>query len=180
MTSHRLLAVSAMLTIGAGQMPSVNAAALDQAQQQEMVSAHNKWRRAVGVPELRWTGDLAEMAQRWTDHLRRSRDCSPEHSRRSDLGENLFWASAVQWSDGRVETQRITPTKVVDSWGGEKRFYDYQSNRCQAGKVCGHYTQVVWRDSTEVGCAMAICADSSQVWVCNYRAPGNYLGKRPY
>ena len=89
-------------------------------------------------------------------------------------------ASAVRWSDGRVEIARVMPSKVVDSWGGEKGFYDHTSNRCRAGKVCGHYTQVVWRDSTEVGCGMAVCANASQVWVCNYRPPGNYVGQKPY
>lgn len=168
-----------VFTFAAAQ-PAHGAATLDESQQEELVAAHNRWRREVGVPALRWADDLAQVAQAWAVHLRDARHCRLEHSNGTKLGENLFWASALRWSDSRVELQRIAPGKVVDSWGGEKRFYDSKSHRCQAGKVCGHYTQLVWRDSTEVGCAMAVCADSSQLWVCNYRPPGNYVGKRPY
>jgi pathogenesis-related protein 1 len=39
---------------------------------------------------------------------------------------------------------------------------------------------VVWRDTKEVGCAMAICANKSQLWVCNYYPAGNMVGKKPY
>ena len=175
------LVVSILLAIAVKPGSSARAETLlDEAQRQEIVSAHNRWRGEVGAPELRWTDDLAHVAQRWADQLRLSRRCTPEHNKGTNLGENLYWASAVRWSDGRVEIARVMPSKVVDSWGGEKGFYDHTSNRCRAGKVCGHYTQVVWRDSTEVGCGMAVCANASQVWVCNYRPPGNYVGQKPY
>jgi pathogenesis-related protein 1 len=181
MAAHRVFAVGMMLTIGGGAASSTYAlTALDEAQQQEMVAAHNQWRSEVGVPAVRWSDDLGDAAQRWAEHLRRFTSCIPEHSRTPSLGENLYRASPVRWRDGRTERQRVTPTEVVERWGGEKRFFDHPSNRCQPGKVCGHYTQVVWRDSAEVGCGMAICADASQVWVCNYRPPGNYVGRKPY
>jgi pathogenesis-related protein 1 len=179
--ANRLFVISMMPTIGVAAASSAHAVtALDKAGQEEMVSAHNKWRREVSVPALRWSDALGDAAQRWADHLRGSTGCVPRHSKTSNLGENLYWASAVRWSDGRAEPQRIGPTDVVESWGRERRFYDDKSGRCQPGKVCGHYTQVVWRDSTEVGCGMAVCGDASQVWVCNYRPPGNYVGSKPY
>jgi pathogenesis-related protein 1 len=46
--------------------------------------------------------------------------------------------------------------------------------------LCGHYTQVVWKNSMEVGGGMAICDNKSQVWVCNYNPPGNVEGEKPY
>jgi len=47
--------------------------------------------------------------------------------------------------------------------------------------MCGHYTQVVWRSTTTVGCAMAVCKDSQeQIWVCQYQKPGNWVGQKPY
>jgi len=61
--------------------------------------------------------------------------------------------SAMNWSDGRKELQKISPEKVVDSWGSEKADYDYANNSCTPGKMCGHYTQMVWRATTTVGCA---------------------------
>ncbi len=70
----------------------------------------------------------------------------------------------------------------------EDASYDYANNTCAANAVCGHYTQVVWRDSTELGCGMANCTVNNpfggsgpwQLWVCNYNPPGNYVGMKPY
>ncbi|MCI5145928.1 MAG: SCP-like extracellular, partial [Candidatus Electrothrix sp. AR3] len=39
---------------------------------------------------------------------------------------------------------------------------------------------VVWKETTEVGCAMSVCNDKSQIWVCSYHPAGNVVGKRPY
>ena len=97
-----------------------------------------------------------------------------------NLGENLFWASPLNYSDGSSAVQIITPTQVVDNWASEKADYNYASNTCAAGKVCGHYTQVVWRSTVEIGCGRAVCQDNSQVWVCNYNPAGNIIGQRPY
>ena len=54
------------------------------------------------------------------------------------------------------------------------------SNECSGGE-CRGYTQLVWSDTTEVGCGSAICQDSkAQVWVCQYLPQGNIIGTRPY
>jgi hypothetical protein len=45
---------------------------------------------------------------------------------------------------------------------------------------CGHYTQIIWRNTTEVGCGMATCSNGSEIWVCNYNPPGNYLRQNAY
>ena len=74
----------------------------------------------------------------------------------------------------------IAPTQVVDAWGAERRDYDYASNRCAPGKQCGHYTQLVWAQTDEVGCGMAVCASRGQIWACDYRPNGNIMGRRPY
>ena len=156
---------------------------LDPAQQQTLVATHDRWRAEVGVAGVRWSASLGTAAQQWADHLAQSNGCNMRHATRStlgDTGENLYWAGPVRWSDGRREAQTIEPAQVVDSWGSEKRDYDATSNRCAPGKVCGHYTQIVWRDSQEIGCAMAQCSDFSQVWVCRYSPAGNYVGRRPY
>ena len=41
------------------------------------------------------------------------------------------------------------------------------------------YTQMVWRDTTALGCGEAIC-DKTLIVACNYDPPGNYIGRRPY
>ncbi|KAG9244042.1 CAP domain-containing protein [Calycina marina] len=46
-----------------------------------------------------------------------------------------------------------------------------------------HFTQIVWKDTTKLGCAVAYCGTSmfstSYSWysVCNYASPGNYVGE---
>lgn len=150
------------------------------AEQTEMITAHNKWRNEVSVPAIKWSATLADTAQVYANKLKTSQACKMVHSGAAGLGENLFWASALKYSDGTVKVQTVTPTKGTDAWGSEKLDYTYSTNTCAAGKVCGHYTQLVWKSTTEVGCGKAVCADNSQIWVCNYTPAGNYVGQKPY
>jgi hypothetical protein len=91
----------------------------------------------------------------------------------SGIGENLYASTAPQ-----------APSCVVESWASEAEFYDYGSNSCSG--VCGHYTQIVWRDTERLGCAFTNCPHldifdgPGQFWVCHYAYPGNYIGEKPY
>lgn len=152
---------------------------------QGMTEAHNKVRAEVGVKGLAWSDDLTTYAQEWADHLALEQGCRMQHrSHQADIGddygENLYWASARRLSDGTVEFQKITPENVVRSWAQEVADYSSEENSCRTGKVCGHYTQIVWEKTVQVGCGRAVCSDKSQIWVCNYDPPGNVVGQRPY
>jgi pathogenesis-related protein 1 len=147
------------------------------------IIAHNRWRAEAGVSEkLNYSPALAKSAQAWADNLKQTNHCQMRHSKADGkYGENLFWGSAMNWSDGRRELQQVSPQQVVDSWASEKADYDYANNSCAPGKMCGHYTQIVWRTTTTVGCAMAVCEDTrTQVWVCQYQPVGNWVGNKPY
>jgi len=133
-----------------------------------MLAAHNEARRAVGVAPLQWSAELANSAASWAETLR-GRGCAMRHSGRAGVGENLAWASG----------QRLTPGQVAGMWVDERRDYDAPRNACAPGAVCGHYTQVVWRQTSLVGCAQARCG-GSEVWVCQYSPPGNVVGQRPF
>ena len=133
-----------------------------------MLAAHNAARREAGVPALQWSDSLTTSAQRWADTLR-ANGCNMRHSGARNLGENLAWAGG----------QTLSPSQVVGMWVGERRTYDAARNTCAPGAVCGHYTQVVWRSTTQIGCAKAQCG-RSEVWVCQYTPPGNYVGQRPF
>lgn len=148
----------------------------------EMLAIHNQWRAKVGTPPLTYSLELAASSQRWADHLKKENQCRMQHSKPDgNYGENLYWASAIRWSDGKREVQQVSPQKVVDAWGSEVKDYDYAHNTCMQGKMCGHYTQVVWKHTSRVGCAFAVCEDSKeQVWVCQYQTPGNWVGEKPY
>lgn len=147
------------------------------------VAAHNKWRAEVGITEkLSYSPALAKSAQAWVNKLKSTNRCNMLHSKpNGKYGENLYWASAKAWSDGSKGLQQVTPGMVVDSWGSEIADYDYADNSCVVGKMCGHYTQMVWRNTRTVGCAMAVCGDSKeQVWACQYQPAGNRVGSKPY
>jgi pathogenesis-related protein 1 len=148
-----------------------------------IVAAHNKLRADVGVTKkLSYSKTLAAGAQAWAEHLKKTNACKMRHSEpNGKYGENLFWGSAVDWTDGRKELQKISSKRVVESWGSEKADFDYSSNQCAAGKICGHYTQIVWSSTTKVGCGVAVCEDTKeQVWSCQYQPAGNWVGKKPY
>ena len=145
-----------------------------------MVAAHNTARRREAVPNLTWSPQAASFAAEWAARLAASH-CQMQHRPKpTPYGENIFWQSARVWSNGRREQVPIRPAQVVSAWVEEKADYDYRSNRCTPGKMCGHYTQVVWRNTTRVGCGMSVCNDLSQIWVCNYDPPGNFIGKKPF
>jgi len=173
---------SIYLSIGLSAAIFASGASAESINKAEMVNAHNKWRSQVGVSNLVWSDRVARVAQSWANQLK-NEGCAMRHSsrrQRQGYGENLYWASAVRWSNGRRDVQNVSSTKVVDSWGSEIADYHYSSNSCNSGAVCGHYTQVVWNRTTKVGCGMAICNDKAQIWVCNYDPAGNYVGVKPY
>ena len=130
-----------------------------------MLAAHNAVRARVGVEPLVWSGKLAERARDWAETLLAREQFA--HRPNSPFGENLF----------EIDGAPATPEQVLDAWASEARDYDYRSNRCRA--VCGHYTQIVWRGTREIGCAVAHDRNR-EVWVCNYDPPGNWVGNRPY
>ncbi len=140
-----------------------------EAAKQQMVDAHNEWRSRYGITEtVEWDEAIAAYAQEWADHL--SANNLRGHRPDCDYGENIAYASG----------QMLSSAAVVDLWGNEVHDYDYATNTCAPGKVCGHYTQVVWRDSRKIGCGMARTADGKEVWVCNYDPKGNWVGQKPY
>ena len=139
-----------------------------------IVERHNYWREKVGVPPLKWSTKLARVAQKWANHLA-EQGCKMYHSPRNKgrkygniYGENLYWSNGVE----------NTSSSAVDAWASEIQYFNETTGKCKGG-ICGHYTQLVWRNTTQVGCAMAICGHT-EIWVCNYNPSGNWKGQRPY
>ncbi|GLT27525.1 hypothetical protein SLA2020_025120 [Shorea laevis] len=132
----------------------------------DYLSAHNAARAAVGVVPMTWNSTVATYAR---DYLNQHiGDCEMVHSS-GPYGENLAWGSAD-----------LSGTYAVKMWVDEKADYDYNSNSCAPNAVCGHYTQVVWRNSVRLGCAKVKCNNGGTLISCNYDPPGNYIGERPY
>ncbi len=68
---------------------------------------------------------------------------------------------------------------AVKAWENEKIYYRGQVLNSSNWHACGHYTQVVWRNTKEIGCGKAECGDRAIV-VCNYDPPGNVMGQTPF
>jgi pathogenesis-related protein 1 len=144
-----------------------------------MTEAHNRIRGEVtgaSLPDLAWSQELANVAESYAGKIAGS--CSLVHSQ-GPYGENLALF-------GGADT---TASEVVNLWASEKSCYtfgtfktgDSCTSACDRSGGCGHYTQVVWRDTAVVGCGVARCANGqSEIWVCNYDPPGNFIGETPY
>jgi pathogenesis-related protein 1 len=140
---------------------------------QTLIRLHNKARADVGVGPFVWSAKLAAYAQKWADHLA-AIGCRMEHRPSSGAwrriyGENLFMGTAGYYGVG----------DAVDSWVSEKKDYRGGALTSSNWHGAGHYTQIVWRGSKELGCAKTVCKGMVIV-VCNYDPPGNVLGEKPY
>lgn len=142
-----------------------------------IVAAHNAIRAAAPnanppLPNLVWDEALAGLAQAWAD------TCPSGHNPNRTVngnvvGENMFFSSS-----GTADS----PDTVVQAWASEGANYDITANTCGGAPPggsnlgCGHYTQLVWRDTTIVGCGMKLgCSGMSQIWVCDYAPAGNMM-----
>lgn len=134
---------------------------------QDYLTPHNSARAQVGVGPMTWNTTVATYAQNYANQ--RIVDCSPVHSG-GPYGENLFWGSGREFTAG----------DAVNAWVAEKQYYNYAANTCATGKVCGHYTQVVWASSVQLGCGRVKCNSGAIFIICDYSPPGNYVGQRPY
>jgi pathogenesis-related protein 1 len=132
---------------------------------EDWLREHNAIRARLHEQPLVWSDELAEAARHWADTLINSR--SLRHDGDHTHGQNIF----------AITRGSATVAFVVHAWAEEASSYDYTQNVCTA--MCGHYTQLVWRDTREVGCAVA-SRRGREIWVCDYSPPGNVVGQRPY
>ncbi|KAK9144010.1 hypothetical protein Syun_013410 [Stephania yunnanensis] len=137
-------------------------------ERRQFLYEHNMVRKQHNEPPLAWNKTLMWYARAYAK--KRVGDCEMTHSS-GPYGENIYWGS---------EFDRHSATDAVRAWAGEATDYNKGSNECAQGKMCGHYTQMVWKDSTSVGCARARCADGGAFVICSYDPPGNYVGESPF
>ncbi len=182
-----------------------NSTSLTRNEIQQIVLEHNRARKDAdahvpsgtpALPAASWDCAAAQVAQQWANDTGGTQGHSANNwrqqqysnrtglqGRAAGLGENLGWAVGSNASS----VQSIVNS--VQSWDGERSDYNHSSGACAAGKVCGHYTQVVWRESTRIGCGVKRgqiqFPGSGQVWPhgyflsCNYHNAGNINGDNP-
>jgi hypothetical protein len=154
---------------------------MTQDQMQDVIDTHNTLRAGEGASNmevLRWNTHLAAMAQRWADrcvwvHGQPEYDVSLHGHRQ--IGQNI-WANS---------SSQVTAKDGVQTWFNEKSDYNYDSNSCNPGQMCGHYTQVTWGETREIGCGWTNCGSVANIQnanflVCNYGPAGNWPGRKPF
>jgi uncharacterized protein YkwD len=129
---------------------------------QRFVAAHNAARAKHCAAPLTWSPKLAAVAQKWADTLK-AKGCSFGHSG-GQYGENL-----AAGTDGVLD-----PEGVVAMWYDEIAKYKFPNGGFSM--TTGHFTQVVWRGTTQVGCGHSECK-GNDIWVCNYDPAGNWDGQ---
>lgn len=140
-----------------------------------ILAAHNRERATLGIGSLRWSADLAVGAKQWSDTLGRTGQFahSPDQPGEELLGENIWGGDPGAFS----------PEAMVALWIKEKRAFKFGvfPRTSTTGRVedVSHYTQLVWRSTTEVGCGLSKGA-SEEILVCRYRHPGNVMGQLVY
>lgn len=142
------------------------------AEQKEVIDAHNFYRTEVKSDPIIWSDELAAFAQAWADHIAQT-DCQLQHRPsdgqwRQKYGENIYMGSSLSLK------------AAVDAFGSEKSKYNGEALSGDNWYASGHYTQMIWNNTTKVGCGYAKCSNGNYIVVFNYDPPGNYMGETPY
>ena len=138
-----------------------------------LLAVHNRERAAVGAQPLRWDPALAQAAASYGPQLASlGRLVHSPRAGRPGQRENL----AMDYS------AHTSPERLIGTWVAEKRrlvpgvFPDVSATG--NWKDVAHYTQMVWRTTTHVGCAIHSDGQQWSYLICRYSPPGNVDGKR--
>ena len=138
---------------------------------QRLVAAHNAVRAGAGTPALSWDASLASGAQAYAQQLAASGAFQHSDRRaRPGIGENLWMGTSGAFS----------PEQTVGNWASEKQWFrpGIFPNVSRTGnwEQIGHYSQIIWRTTTRVGCGVAQ-GRGRDVLVCRYSPAGNVDGR---
>ena len=141
----------------------------------QALKIHNDARSDVGTDALEWSSSLSKDASVWATKIAaEDKMYHSENDSRPNQGENLFFTTA---------TDSLTPARNASQlWYEEIELYTYSpilSGENDFYKI-GHYTQMVWKNTTEVGMAMAVSSSGKTYVVARYSPAGNYSGEYPY
>ncbi|KAF3041223.1 hypothetical protein E8E11_000913 [Didymella keratinophila] len=161
-----VLVLSASLALAAPQISQDSSVSAEYTSdsdfQTTILNVTNLYRQQHNASQLTWNESLAEFAKDWSE------DCKFKHSG-GPSGENL--ASGYP-----------NVTASVEAWGNERKDYDFKKG--EFSSATGHFTQLVWRNTTTVGCARTECNGGQKGgngdapgWyiVCEYYPAGNVL-----
>ncbi len=131
----------------------------------EILAAHDAYRKQHHAPPLEWSDKAAAAAQKWVNKL--AAEHVLKHGEHEGMGQNVAMSSSTLGCD-------LSGQQVTEMWYSEVKKYDFSNPKFASGT--GHFTQVVWKSTTQVGAAKAIVGNSCFV-VANYIPPGNFVGE---
>jgi uncharacterized protein YkwD len=145
----------------------------------DMLRAHNERRKQHCVAPLTWSNELATTAQAYAEQC-----ILNVHGSK---GENMADRFTVDGSGNPVLPAATDREAFEKTWYCEVNNYDFNNPQFKGGftenckDVNGHFTQVVWKNTCQLGCGRATCdiTDKQGVvhkgthWVCRYNPPGN-------
>lgn len=198
------LVPGALAEAGAGApAPTSAPVVLTPAQKAAVLTQLNDLRASIGAASMQtlaWDDNLARFAGTVAGPATVGTPCVFAHSSSASRMNVPGWVGTYVGETIAAGTSGITsladatnPAKIqaslaasITSWWSEKPDYDYATNTCAPGKVCGRYTQLAWASTKSVGCAVAICTPhptfnkAGYSVACNFGAGGNFTGQKPY
>jgi uncharacterized protein YkwD len=128
-----------------------------------MFNEHNRHRADHCTPALKWSATLASHAQTSADRCSNSHNTAELDAQQE--GENLYNGNGAGFT---------TPKAASDFWYNEWMNYNFDTPvLVLQGKMNGHFTQMVWKDTTEIGCAAKVCSNGT-FYSCRYHKRGNW------
>ncbi|PBP25853.1 PR-1-like protein [Diplocarpon rosae] len=160
LTASHVLAAT-VSTVAAAPQPTSSSYTDPAIFRNNMLDAHNLFRGEHGVQDVVWNATSATSAANWANA------CNLVHSKGS-TGENLAAGYA-------------NVSASVDAWGLERKDYNFGKPTGFSDKT-GHFTQLVWSNTTSVGCGVSSCQGVNNTpgfyVVCEYYPPGNVAGSQ--
>ncbi|XP_068720453.1 Golgi-associated plant pathogenesis-related protein 1-like [Montipora capricornis] len=125
--------------------------------EEDCLKAHNEYRAKHGVPPLKWNKQLAVDAQRLANILAKKN--APEHEKhRNGAGENIA-APPKKCQGYKTDPPTCTQCReMVSDWYSEIANYNFDTAR-GTGAIL-HFTQIVWKETTDLGMASAMSKDT--------------------
>jgi len=143
---------------------------------QAVLDKHNVYRCMHGVPLLTWNDTIAKNAQTWADKKVYAHSSSSFRVvNKVQLGENIAWGYPT-YSGTDSTIAWYSEIQFTDPWGTAKS----SVSPINPQETLGHYTQVVWKTTTSLGCGKGkatIEKTTGDFWVCQYGPAGNYVGQ---
>lgn len=135
----------------------------------DALDAHNHFRTVHQAGKLKLNNELSTIAQQWAETIAKTNNF--EHSNNNYLGQSLGENIAMRFTSSGDE---LTGKQMTEQWYEEAANYNYNED-FQQGK--GHFAQLVWKGTREVGFGRARAADGKWYAVANYYPAGNYIGQ---